>query len=260
MVFKWEGWLTLLIAYIGWSTKDSMPFDAAASAARKVPIAGGLRRGDAVTVSAGMGLIAVLRADREGASRYYKELLPYQGLVVCPYLGMTGDHLLALLAAASGDDGRAREHFDAALDSCRANSLAMELAYTCRDCAEFLLRSSPRTAAEKILDLCREAAPIAEKAGAVILARQLDRARTSAGRGRAVARQYPDSLSEREVDVLRLLSRGLSNAQIGEKLFISPHTVANHVQSILEKTGAANRTEAAAYAIRHFLSEPDTHQ
>lgn len=64
---------------------------------------------------------------------------------------------------------------------------------------------------------------------------------------------YPDSLSEREVDVLRLLAEGLSNALIGDRLFISPYTVANHVQKILEKTGTANRTEAAIYAVRHRL-------
>jgi len=64
-------------------------------------------------------------------------------------------------------------------------------------------------------------------------------------------------LSEREVEVLRLVAVGLSNSQIGDRLFISLHTVANHVQSILTKTRLANRTEAAAYAIRHKLAELD---
>ena len=47
--------------------------------------------------------------------------------------------------------------------------------------------------------------------------------------------------------------RDCSNREIGEELCISGHTVANHVRSILRKTGAANRTEAAGYAHRHAL-------
>jgi DNA-binding NarL/FixJ family response regulator len=53
--------------------------------------------------------------------------------------------------------------------------------------------------------------------------------------------------------VLRLVAAGLSNREIGQELYISGHTVANHVRSILRKTGAANRTEAAGYAHRHAL-------
>ena len=63
----------------------------------------------------------------------------------------------------------------------------------------------------------------------------------------------PDDLSWREVDVLRLVAAGLSNREIGLELSISGHTVANHVRSILRKSGAANRTEAAGYAHRNAL-------
>ena len=63
----------------------------------------------------------------------------------------------------------------------------------------------------------------------------------------------PDDLSWREVEILRLVAAGKSNREIGEDLFISGHTVANHVRNILRKTGAANRTEAAGYAYRHAL-------
>ena len=66
----------------------------------------------------------------------------------------------------------------------------------------------------------------------------------------------PDELSSREVDVLRLVATGRSNREIGAELFISGHTVANHMRSILRKTGAANRTEAAGYAYRHSLLDP----
>ena len=55
--------------------------------------------------------------------------------------------------------------------------------------------------------------------------------------------------------MLCLVAGGGSNRQIGDRLVISEHTVANHVRSILRKTGCANRTEAAAYAYRRGLVE-----
>ena len=66
-----------------------------------------------------------------------------------------------------------------------------------------------------------------------------------------------DGLSERELDVLRLIAVGCSNREIGLRLFISQHTAANHVRSILQKTGCANRAEAAAYAVhRRLVRQP----
>lgn len=59
-----------------------------------------------------------------------------------------------------------------------------------------------------------------------------------------------DGLSDREAEVLGLLAEGCSNRVIGERLHISANTAANHVRSILQKTGCANRTEAAVYATR----------
>ena len=60
-------------------------------------------------------------------------------------------------------------------------------------------------------------------------------------------------LTEREVEVLRLIAVGKSNRYVARELVISESTVAHHVTSILNKTGASNRTEAAAYAARHGL-------
>lgn len=60
-------------------------------------------------------------------------------------------------------------------------------------------------------------------------------------------------LSAREVEVLRLITAGKSNQQIAGDLAISLNTVLRHVSNILAKTGAANRTEAAAFAHRHGL-------
>ena len=60
-------------------------------------------------------------------------------------------------------------------------------------------------------------------------------------------------LSEREMDVLRLLARGLSNAEIASQLYLSPGTVRNYVSAILSKLNVADRTQAAVLALRHGL-------
>ncbi|HZQ35078.1 MAG TPA: response regulator transcription factor, partial [Dehalococcoidia bacterium] len=67
-----------------------------------------------------------------------------------------------------------------------------------------------------------------------------------------------DGLSVREVEVLRLLAEGRRNREIAAELSIAENTVFQHVRSILNKTGCANRTEAAAYAHRHGLAAPRT--
>jgi DNA-binding NarL/FixJ family response regulator len=63
-------------------------------------------------------------------------------------------------------------------------------------------------------------------------------------------------LTEREVEVLRLLARGLSNSEIAEKLHLSEGTVRNHVSVIFSKLGIPDRTQAAILAIRHGLDHP----
>jgi pimeloyl-ACP methyl ester carboxylesterase/DNA-binding CsgD family transcriptional regulator len=68
------------------------------------------------------------------------------------------------------------------------------------------------------------------------------------------AGNHPGGLTDREIEVIRLLATGKSNQDIAGELVISFNTVTNHVKNILGKTGCANRTEAAAYAIQHGLN------
>jgi DNA-binding CsgD family transcriptional regulator len=82
---------------------------------------------------------------------------------------------------------------------------------------------------------------------------EVERDRAAVGRAAPAVATFPDELSEREVEVLQHVATGLSNREIGARLFISQNTVANHVRAILRKTGCANRTEAAGYAMRHNL-------
>jgi DNA-binding NarL/FixJ family response regulator len=63
-----------------------------------------------------------------------------------------------------------------------------------------------------------------------------------------------EQLSERELDVLRLIANGLENAEIAEALDISPRTAKNHVSNILAKLGLASRVQAAVYAVRQGVT------
>lgn len=64
----------------------------------------------------------------------------------------------------------------------------------------------------------------------------------------------PTDLTAREMEVLRLLSRGLSNAQIAEELIVSQLTVKAHLRSIYSKVGVTSRSAATRYALEHHLS------
>jgi len=62
-----------------------------------------------------------------------------------------------------------------------------------------------------------------------------------------------DKLTERELDVLRLIAKGINNSEIANQLHLSEGTVRNHVSAILEKLGVSDRTQAAVIAIQHGL-------
>jgi HD-GYP domain-containing protein (c-di-GMP phosphodiesterase class II) len=75
----------------------------------------------------------------------------------------------------------------------------------------------------------------------------------AAGHRVMLRREGPAGLTRREVEVLRLLARGLTNKAIAERLVITPKTVANHIEHIYLKIGASNRARASLFAMQHGL-------
>jgi DNA-binding CsgD family transcriptional regulator len=148
----------------------------------------------------------------------------------------------------------ARAKFLEAVGFCENLGYRPERALTQCDLAHLLLQHFPDQRSEAISYLDLAAAEFESLGMTLHLERSLA-LKTAVSSGQASRRPaFPDGLSEREVEVLRLVSTGKTNQQIADDLVISLNTVFRHVSSIFNKTGAANRTEAANYARTHGLA------
>jgi predicted ATPase/DNA-binding CsgD family transcriptional regulator len=193
--------------------------------------------------------------DQEMASIVYPELEAHAGTNVMVGHGVacygSADRYLGMLSATLGEWEAAERHFEAAADANVRMGAWTWLAHTDYEHGRMLVargRAEDRRLAAPILS---RAAALGERIGMPALV----------GRVRALGStsletpRLPDGISPREAQILRLVARGLSNREIGAELTISEHTAANHIRSILRKTGCANRTEAASYAHRQGLAE-----
>ena len=109
----------------------------------------------------------------------------------------------------------------------------------------FLIKSSTR---DEILTAIRTAA-----SGENVWSREKLRSVSGALRTPRMANNLEVSLSEREGEVLRQMTRGLTNKQIAQAMSISYETVKEHVQHVLRKIGLTDRTQAAVWAVRNEL-------
>ena len=196
---------------------------------------------------------AALVGDQAMAALVYGQLSSLSGgnIVIGHGVASYGaaDRYLGRLSATLGEHDRAIGHLERALAANRAMGAHTWVAHTLFELGRVLRMRGRRDDDGRASAVLSEAATLAERIGMPVL---LSRARALGAQARQ-APAPPDDLSWREVDVLRLVAAGLSNREIGDELHISGHTVANHVRSILRKTGATNRTEAAGYAHRHAL-------
>ena len=196
--------------------------------------------------------------DEEVAALVRAELEPHAGTIVVVGYGVAcygaADRYLGMLATTLRDWEVAEGHFKSALELNRRMGADTWVAHTAYEYGRMLLARGRAEDATRVASLLTEAAALAERIGMPALLDRISGLDSPTAPGSVL----PDDLSPREVEVLRLVVRGLSNRQIGEALFISEHTAANHMRSILSKTSCANRTEAATYAHSHGLTDHQT--
>ena len=194
--------------------------------------------------------------DEETAALVYRELAPFGGgnVMIGHVVACYGaaDRYLGMLAATLGEWERAELHFERAMALNRRMGAPTWVAHTGYEHGRMLHRRGGAHR-ERGAVLLGEAATLAARIGMPAL---LSRVRALSSLRRAL----PDGLSVREVEILDLVAQGLSNREIGARLYISEHTAANHIRSILRKTNCGNRTEAASYAHRHGLAGAEGHR
>ena len=207
------------------------------------------RRGEYMpTTLAYMVEAALFLDDPETLSRLRPMVAEHGGLnlVSDQFISLSGaaDRYLGMIDAALGDVDPI-PCFDAAAELASRTGFVVDLALTLTARARHLARTRGPEAPE-VLDAVQRARAIAEPIGQRRVLRALPGLTSSA----AGPRPGTDSgLTDRELEVLRLVCEGATNREIAERLVISENTAANHVRSILTKTGSPNRTRAAMLAL-----------
>lgn len=169
------------------------------------------------------------------------------GMTVC--LG-PADRWLGGLAAVLGRSDAAKAHFESALALVERSGAPVWRADCQYEWTRALAAAGDGSAAAA---LASAALATASELGMAALVTRCEELLGSSHDATATGAAFPDGLSAREVDVLRLVASGCSNREIGEQLLISGNTASHHVRSILRKTCCANRAEASTYAARNDL-------
>jgi DNA-binding CsgD family transcriptional regulator len=155
---------------------------------------------------------------------------------------------LGALLAEVGSFDDATAQLTASLDLAVRCQTPYERALTLTEIGELDLRQGDPAAASDVLS---EAKVILERLGAIPALSQVTRLRQQL---RSMnEREARHGLSERELEVLRLVAQGLTDRQIGDQLFISRRTVSQHMRSIFNKLNVGSRTAAALAAVELHL-------
>ena len=185
----------------------------------------------------------------DAAARVAERLDRIAGAQRGPYLKAAAALAKGRVCVAGGE-GDARACLREALEGFARAQLPVELARTRLELARALAEGSPEVAIAEaklaLQDFERLKATRSADAAAALL--------RSLGATTRTGPKGIGALTRREAEVLELIGAGLSNPEIGDRLYITRKTVEHHVGSVLSKLGLRNRAEAAAYATRQKIS------
>jgi DNA-binding CsgD family transcriptional regulator len=163
--------------------------------------------------------------------------------------------LLGLLHTEAGRHGEAGTHLEQSLTLAEACAAPYERALTLLALAELRAATGNRDAARALLDEAHailaplDANPALARADALAT-----RLAAEPPPARAAAHGLPAGLTSREAEVLRLVAEGLTNAQVADRLSLSPRTVDRHLNAIYTKLGVGSRSAATRFALEHRLA------
>jgi DNA-binding NarL/FixJ family response regulator len=145
-------------------------------------------------------------------------------------------------------------HFEDALAFCREAGYRPELAWTCYDYANALLegatgRSPLPEHRTKAMVLLAEAMALSQELGMRPLVERVNSLGVKIDTQRPRGPKYPAGLTERQVQVLRLIGKGKTNREIAKELELSDRTVQRHIADIYAKICARNRVEATVFTL-----------
>lgn len=193
-----------------------------------------------------------MRGDRERAHAHSLDSLRLSSEPRQPLAMLRALRLLGELDIESGRLADAESHLKRALSLADACALPHERALVVLAQAQLELARGNRHGVAEMLGHVRQ---VCESVGAAPVLAHVERLEASR-HGASRASRHPSGLSPREIDVLRLVARGMTDSEVAGELRISSRTVSGHLQSIFNKLGISSRTAAAVKAIEHGIAEP----
>lgn len=200
-----------------------------------------------------LGEAQLMAGDADAGTAEGRKLVGLGEELDCDLISARGERLLGRALAQVGQSAAARHHLDKAVALFAGLEMTWEAARTRMYLARVLESEEPGVAVAEAKAAFSVFEALGARADGDAAAKWLRR------QGEDAVPSGPGglgALTRRERAVLALLGEGLPNPEIAQRLYISRRTVEHHVASVLSKLGLRNRTEAAAFALRH-LGEVD---
>ena len=204
-----------------------------------------------------VGLNAAITSDSKEAATHYEALRNLPGMFAEFHFQFSSQRLLGLLAHTAGMNQQFDEHFETGLKTSKISGYKLEYAWIAHDFAERLLQSDESADRSRATAIVAAGLEEIDGLGMSAVENNLNSLNgiIESTESDSAPPQNPVGLTDREIEVLRLVAAGRTNQQIAEQLVIAQTTAAKHVANILGKTGSANRTEAATFANHHGITE-----